>query len=190
MKVIGLTGGIGSGKSTVASILKVLGYAVYNSDQRAKFAYEDPAVFQQVIELFGGSVLENHQLVFSRIADLVFNDPPLLAKLNQIVHPWVKTDFDQWKLDQGQSLVFKESALLFETGIYRACDATIWVAAEEALRVQRVMSRDGLTKTQVKARIKRQIIPERALKLADYVLHNNEDFLVPPILTLIKALEN
>lgn len=189
MIIVGLTGGIGSGKSTVAAILKVLGYSVYNSDDRAKVAYEDPAVLQKVVELLGGEVLENHQVVFSRIAALVFDHPALLVQLNAIIHPWVKKDFDRWMKKQKESIVFKESALLFETGIYRSCDQNIWVDATEQTRMRRVMKRNNWSEAQVLSRMKQQISPEKGKALADLVLKNEDDFLVPLLLHWIQGLE-
>lgn len=173
-KVIGLTGGIGSGKSTVASFFAAKGIPVYIADEEAKNLMTKPNVIQEVQSLFDEIVIdENGQLLRSKIASIVFNNPNLLAALNAIIHPKVQEHFQQW-LSQNQtvSFVIKEVAILFETGGNKTCDKVILVTAPLETRIERVMKRDQISRNAVLDRIKNQMSDEEKIPLSDYVIHN------------------
>lgn len=177
MKLIGLTGGIGAGKSMVASIFGTLGIPVYESDARAKWLMNhDPALKQQIEELFGSSAYHNAQLNRGWIAEQVFVKKDLLQKLNQIVHPAVKQDALQWAnaIEQaGAPYVLKESAILFEENLTEEMDGILLVVAPVQTRIQRVMERDGITQQQIEERMNHQWPDEQKIALADYVIYND-----------------
>lgn len=189
---VGITGGIGSGKSTVCAVLVEMGYPVYNSDERAKAIMEtSPEVREQLIAAFGQQTFHNNQLNRTYLAQVIFNDPTKREQINAIVHPAVRTDFQQWASAQTSSIVFQESALLIETGGYRLLDFTVLVTAPEDLRVQRVLKRDVVvTETDVRARIKSQLSDEEKSKTAGFVIVNDErSLLVPQINALLNKLQ-
>ena len=163
MKTIGLTGGIGSGKSTVARIFEVMGVPVYYSDDRAKEMYYAPEVKEKVIALIGKEAyLSDHQINKKFIADKIFSNTTLLHEVNNIIHPAVKKDFAEWAAKKQEYVfVLKESALLFETGIYKTLDASILVVSPEQLRAKRIAKRDNLTEVEVIARFKTQMSDEQ-----------------------------
>lgn len=139
--IIGLTGGIGSGKTTVAGLIKKMGYPVYNSDIRAKEIVNDNAELKaKIITLLGENAYDEKGNYNRKwVAEQIFNDDEKRLSLNAIVHPAVKLDFAKWVAEQENNLVFKETALLFELGLDKNCDATILVTADEEIRIQRVM---------------------------------------------------
>ena len=174
---VGVTGGIGSGKTMVCSIFSTLGIPVYNSDIRAKqIMTEHATVVEKLKFAFGSSVYtEEGTLNRKYLSDIVFNNKSKLETLNQIVHPAVYEDLIQWyaaHLDK--SYVVQESALVFETGSYKLLDKTILVTADEDIRIARVMKRDHVSKEEVMVRIANQIPDSRKIELADYVIYNNE----------------
>lgn len=174
-KIIGLTGGIGSGKSTVASFFKELGVPVYIADDEAKKLMEDPEIVSKVQSVFDENVIENNALNRKKIAELVFSAPEKLKKLNSVIHPEVKKHFLSWvKLNNNHPFVIKEAAILFESGTYKDCDKIIVVTAPEAVRIQRVMSRDKVSEDQVLERIKNQWTDEKKIQLSDYVIQNTD----------------
>lgn len=188
---VGITGGIGSGKSMVCAVLKEMGYPVYNSDEHAKTIMEtSPEVRRQLIEVFGESAFANNQLNRSYLAQAIFNDPTKREQINAIVHPAVRADFQQWASEQTSSIVFQESALLIETGGYRLLDFTVLVTAPEELRVQRVMKRDAAAnENDVRSRINSQLSDDEKRKSAGFVIVNDErSMLVPQINELLKEL--
>ena len=176
MKVIGLTGGIGSGKTTVIQYIASKGFPVYIADDAGKRVMETPEVTEKVNILFNGEVLlPNGTLDRKKIGAIVFNNPDLLQQLNAVVHPAVALDFEKFRVANAQApLLFKESAVLFESGAYRACDATILVTAPEEVRIQRVMSRDHVTKEQVMERIKNQMPDDEKKLLSTYSVENTD----------------
>jgi dephospho-CoA kinase len=190
--IVGLTGGIGSGKSTVACLLVALGYPVYNSDDRARYLQEnDSTLIAQTVELLGADVLENGRINRAKVAALVFTNSSLLQQLNAIVHPRVAKDFATWRSQQNAQILFKESAILVETGIYKQCEALVVVTAPEALRIARVVERDGVTEEQVRQRISKQMAESEKVKLADFVIGNNDRHLIiPQVLKMIEALKS
>lgn len=190
-KIIGITGGIGSGKSMVAKILQLMGYPVYSSDQRAKeIMQEDQVLIAGLKELFGEEAYQDSNLNRPYIAAQIFKDSSKRTAMNNLVHPAVRKDFQNWVSRQKASLLFQESALLFETGNYRSFDAVILVSAPEKVRMERVKERDQLTDEQVQSRFNAQMPEEEKMKLTDLIIQNDGNhLLVPQILDLLKKIE-
>ena len=173
--IIGITGGIGSGKSFVSNLFEDLGVPCYNSDLKAKeLMVSDLKLKSSIINLLGEQAYEGNSLNRQYISSKVFNDKSLLNSLNNIVHPIVKTDFYNWVNTRSSLFVLKESAILFETGSYLECDKTILVTAPIDVRINRVIKRDNVTKSQVESRIKNQWKDEQKKPLADYIIKNTE----------------
>ena len=173
MKIVGLTGGIGSGKSTVANMFKKLGVPVYNSDERAKHLMNTSLeIKNQLIELLGEEAYEGDKLNRSFIAKKVFSNADLLAELNNIVHPIVRKDFIDWTNDQDYRYVIQETALLFENKSEDLYDSIILVTAPKEERIARVVDRDKSTKEQVISRMNNQLDDEAKLDLSNYVIEN------------------
>ena len=173
-QVIGLTGGIGSGKSTVAALFKEFGIPIYISDVEAKLVMEKKSVIDKITALFGFDILDSDgQLNRNKLATIVFNDPEKLKKLNAIVHPEVKKHFDLWiESQQNEPFVIKEAAILFESGSYKLCDCIITVTAPLEIRIERVLLRDTTSREKVVARIAAQISDEERISKSDYVIEN------------------
>lgn len=176
MKIIGVTGGIGSGKTTIINYIKAKGFSVYIADDAGKKVMQKPEVINQINKVFNNNVLlENGFLDRSKIASLVFNDKNLLEKLNRIVHPAVGLDFEEFKNENSsENVIFKESAVLFESGAYKNCDATILITAPLEIRINRVVKRDNVTREEVISRIKNQLPEEQKAVLATYIVENLE----------------
>ena len=176
-KIIGITGGIGSGKSTVSKFIEELGFPVYDSDFWAKELVNiDENLKSRVIELLGEeSYDENGKYNRKFVAEKVFENQELLLKLNQIIHPAVKIHFENWVNAQNAEFVFKETALLFELKLNESCYQSILVTADENIRIKRVMDRDGRTYREVKEIIDKQMPEVDKVKLADFVIQNNTD---------------
>lgn len=174
MKIVGVTGGIGSGKTTIINYIKSKGYAVYIADDAGKKVMQKPEIIQQINELFHNEVLlEDGFLDRSKIAALVFNDYEKLQQLNNIVHPAVALDFEEFKRENAsEKVIFKETAVLFESGSYKNCDATILITAPLEVRIKRVMQRDNISKEQVESRIKNQLPDHEKAALATYIVEN------------------
>ena len=189
MKIIGLTGGIGSGKTTVAGIFQSLGIPVFNADNEALALYsEDASLLREVAEMFGKEVLNaDGTLNRMQLASIVFGDEVALNKLNSLVHPRVANRFIRWKNQQRSSIVLRESAILFESGSYSDCDAVIVVSAPEKLRVERVMKRSALTREEVEARMARQWPQSELQAQADWIIVNDDSELVLPQVMAIVA---
>jgi dephospho-CoA kinase len=172
-KIIGLTGGIGSGKTTVAKLFAAKGIPVYIADDEAKKIMKLPETIDSIRAVFGENVIENGLVNTKTLASIVFNNTEKLKLLNSIIHPLVKQHFDQWvKLNEHNAFVIKESAILFESGSYQYCDKIITVIASESTRISRVMQRDSITKEEILARIKNQWNDEDRIKKSDYVIEN------------------
>ncbi|WP_235831836.1 dephospho-CoA kinase [Paenimyroides viscosum] len=186
MKIIGVTGGIGSGKTTIINYIKSKGFTVYIADNAGKNVMQKPEIIKQVNELFNHQVLLPTGLLDrSKIASLVFNDTILLQKLNNIVHPAVGLDFEEFlKENVSQKIIFKETAVLFESDLYHDCFATILITAPIEERINRVVKRDGIAREQVLNRIKNQLSDEEKAKLATYVVENVD------ILTAFKSIDD
>lgn len=189
-KTVGITGGIGSGKSVISRILHEMGYPVYSSDQRAKdLMHEDLSLVEGLKRLFGEEAYVNHELNRAYIAAQIFKDESKRIAMNNLVHPAVRKDFKEWAERQNSPLVFQESALLFETGNYRSFDAVFLVSAPEEIRMKRVKERDQLSDEQVLSRFKAQMPEEEKRKLTNYIVDNSgNEFLIPQILKLIKKI--
>jgi dephospho-CoA kinase len=194
MKRIGLTGNIGTGKSTVARIFTILGVPVYNADIQAREFLESDSVIEKIVNLFGGQVINSdNQVDRKALAAIVFSDKDKLSILNSLIHPLVEEDFYRWcKIHQEKEYILHEAAILFESGFDRLFDANILVTAPEELSIARVMTRDKLTKEKVIERIHNQWPQERKLKMADFVVINDEvTMVVPQILAIhYKILKN
>jgi dephospho-CoA kinase len=177
MKMIGLTGGIGSGKTTVAALFKTLGIPVYESDARARtIMNSSPELTGQIQQLLGPAAYQNGEINRAWVAEQVFGQPPLLEALNAIVHPAVIADALQWanSAEQASSpYVIKESAILFEEHLTAALDGIILVVAPELERIDRVMKRDRVTRSQVEERMRYQWKDDDKIPLADYVIFND-----------------
>ncbi|MFP4556974.1 MAG: dephospho-CoA kinase [Bacteroidales bacterium] len=189
---IGITGGIGSGKTMVCKVINTMGYPVYHADIEAKrIINSQPEVVSKVKQLFGENIYTQNGINRKELAAVVFNNADLLQKLNKIVHPAVAADFDQWAEDhQAHSLLFKEAAILFESGAYKKVDRVVAVWAPENLRIKRVSERDGVSPEQVKERMKNQLNQEELLERSDFVIKNNQqELLIPQVVKLIKHLQ-
>jgi dephospho-CoA kinase len=183
---VGLTGGIGSGKSTVAKIFGLLGVPVYDADAASKRLYHtDPQLMASIKKHFGADVYNNEILDRNKLAALVFNNPSKLDLLNSLVHPPTIRDAREWMEVQVTPYLVKEAALLFESGSVTGLDYVIGVTAPLHIRIKRVMDRDGVTREAVLARMNRQIDENIKMKLCDFVLHNNEqELLITQVLRL------
>lgn len=190
-KLIGITGGIGAGKSLVCRVLIALRYPVFNSDEASRLIVNsDLNVIQAIKNEFGEAAYNQGVLNRKLIGDLVFNHPEKLNQLNQIIHPAVGKALIDWKNQQDKKILFNEAAILFETGNYKKYDATILVTAPTPLRIARVMKRDSLDAAAVAKRIENQWSDEQKITLANYVIKNDEDsFLIPQILEVLKLIE-
>lgn len=186
MLKIGLTGGIGSGKSTVAKIFETLGIPVYYADTEAKRLMNSSETLKKIIrQNFGEATYENDQLNRKYLAGIVFNNPEKLELLNTLIHPVTINDAEQWMQQQSAPYSIKEAALLFESGAAENLDFIVGVYAPQALRIKRVMKRDGLTADEIMKRINRQVNEEMKMKLCDFVITNNEqELLIPQVLKL------
>ncbi|WP_329806284.1 dephospho-CoA kinase [Flavobacterium facile] len=173
-KIIGLTGGIGSGKTTVAKYIASKGIPVYIADEAAKDIMNDANVVREVQSIFTENViLKNGLLDRNAIRELVFEDKSKLEQLNKIIHPKVKTDFENWlKKNKKASFVIKEVAILFETNGHKYCDATILVTAPIETRIKRVIERDASSRENILQIINNQLPEEEKMKLATFVVTN------------------
>ncbi|KAF2331372.1 dephospho-CoA kinase [Flavobacterium daemonense] len=172
-KVIGLTGGIGSGKTTIANYFKEMGIPVYIADDAARTVMQSDAVIKKVKETFGESLFENNILNRAKLAEIVFNNAAELAKLNAVVHPAVKEDFESWLLQhKNDEYVIYEAAILFESGRYKDCDYIILVTAPEEVRIERVLKRDNTTRAQVLSRMQMQWKDEDRISKSNFIINN------------------
>lgn len=192
MKTVGLTGGIGSGKSTVCKVFRVLGIPVFDSDQEAKrLMVEDESLRAALASRFGEEVIWSNGLDRKVLAEKVFNDPKALKDLNALVHPVVRQAFGDWVVLQTAPYVIMEAAILVETGGYKAFNELVVVTAPETLRIQRVMNRDGASEEQVVARVKNQADDAERLAVANHVVYNDDSRLViPQVLAIHEALSS
>jgi dephospho-CoA kinase len=189
-KMIGLTGGIGAGKSVVAKIFTTLGIPVFNADEAAKQMMQtSPSIKEKLIEQFGSSIYNVSGLQKENLADIVFNDSFQLQLLNAIVHPETIQAAKDWAAKQTSPYVIKEAALIFESGAADGLFKVIGVTAPLSLRIHRVMQRDGVSKEQVEARMQHQISDSIKMRLCDYVIqNNNQQMLIPQVLELDKLI--
>jgi dephospho-CoA kinase len=191
--IVGLTGGIGSGKTTVAHLFETMGCVIYSSDEKAKEVYFQPVVKHQVTELIGKEAYLNESEINKEyISKKVFSNTELLHELNSIIHPAVKADFIffQSKLPLG-TIIIKESAILFETGIYKDLDKTILVTAPLEVKIVRVQKRNATSEEDVKKRIAAQWSDEQKTPLANFVISNDgAQALIPQVTAIIQQLKH
>lgn len=179
MKIIGITGGIGSGKSTICKVFESLGIPVFNADEVAKSIYDvDAETFSRVREVFGDEVITNGKVNRTELAKRVFDHRDELAKLNAIVHPLVRKHFKEWMSKQTAPYVLREAAILIESGSHVDCDKIILVSAEEETRIQRVMQRNKISEQEVRSRIANQWTDEQRRPFCHYEIRNDQDQLV------------
>ena len=188
--IVGVTGGIGSGKSTVAHIFNALGVPVYNSDIRSKeLLNTNSELKSRLIEQFGEEIYTSSGVDRKHFASIIFKDNKLLEISNSIIHPYVKKDFEDWVSAQSFTYSIKESAILFETAIYKQLDKIVLVTAPEELRIKRVVERDQTPEEVVLERIKNQWEDAKKIPLADFTILNNEtELLLPQVLNIHQAL--
>ncbi len=190
-KLIGITGGIGAGKSLISRVLITLGYPVFNSDDASRLIVNsDPTVILEIKKVFGEVAYNEGVLNRKLVGDLVFNNPSKLNQLNQIIHPAVGKALSDWKDQQDQKILFNEAAILFETGNYKKYDATILVTAPKQVRLMRVMKRDSVSAEAVEKRMENQWTDEQKMALANYVVINDDSsFIIPQILEVLQQIE-
>jgi len=188
MLKIGLTGGIGSGKTTVAKVFEVLGIPVYYADEAAKrLMNEDENLKEKLQQQFGKQTYIDEKLNRSYLSSIVFNDPEKLVILNSIVHPATIEDAARWMKKQKAPYVIKEAALIFESGSQKDLDKVIGVYAPTPLRILRVIKRDAIGKEEILARMDKQLDEEMKMRLCDYVIKNDErEMVLPQVLELHK----
>ena len=189
---VGITGGIGSGKSVVSDVIRLLGYPVYNSDIRAKeLSDTNPTIRQSLVALFGSAIYTDNQLNRPLLASHLFQNSSHREAVNAIIHPVVFADFNKWCAMQHTALVFAESAILVESGFSALMDKMIVVDAPHKLRLQRVVERDVVTMEQAQKRMEAQMDSVDLCKRADYVIYNdNEHLLISQIVDTINKLVN
>ncbi|TDD97999.1 dephospho-CoA kinase [Flavobacterium cellulosilyticum] len=172
-KIIGLTGGIGSGKTTIANHFKAAGVPVYIADDEARMIMQSAEIVAEIKNTFGQALFEKDVLNRQKLAEIVFNNPDKLKQLNAIIHPAVKNHFDNWILNyKNAPFIIYEAAILFESGSYLKCDQIITVIAPIESRIQRVIQRDGTTRENVLNRIKAQWNDEDRISKSDFVIDN------------------
>jgi len=189
---VGITGGIGSGKSTVCKVFSLLGIPVFEADRVAKqLLNTHPEIKKELIHLFGKEIyIENNGVDRKKLADIIFNDDIQLAKINALVHPFVRNEFANWIELQQSPYVIHEAAILFESGFYKLMDFTILITAPEKQRIERVMKREGISAEMVKKRMEKQWSDEKKRKLASRELVNdNMNLLLPQIIEIDKRLK-
>ncbi len=189
---IGITGGIGSGKTTVSKIFGLLGIPIFEADAEAKKLLDtSPEIKMDLIRHFGKSIYtEGGKIERKKLAHIIFNNEAALKIVNDLVHPAVRTTFENWTEQQESPYVIHEAAILFESGFYRIMDFTLLISAPEEQRIARVMQRDGTNKEQVKLRMAKQWSDREKEKLASKVLMNdNTSLLIPQIIEIDKNLK-
>ena len=176
MKKIGITGGIGVGKTYVSNILRKMNYAVYNSDVKAKELLEnDDNLISLIKNNFGDKIYSDNKINKSLVASLIFSNDDLLSKFNSIVHPYVFEDFKKWCKNQQSSIIFKEAAILFESDAVKDLDCVICVTANKDIRIKRIISRDNKTVDEIGRIMSKQMDQQKKEGLSDYVITNNGD---------------
>ncbi|HOH55379.1 MAG TPA: dephospho-CoA kinase [Paludibacteraceae bacterium] len=191
--IVGITGGIGSGKSTLSNKLRAEGYQVYDSDKEAKkLQNEHPVIREKIQQLFGDDIYTDSGLDRKKVADLVFLNRDLLHQLNQIVHPFVREDFIKWvEQHAAEKFLFMESAILFESGFNDLVDKVILMMASEDVRIKRVVKRDGIDPEKVRARISKQLPDNEKIPFSDFIIHSDDGKpLYDKMKKILKELEN
>ncbi len=189
---IGLTGGIGAGKTTVSNILKTLEIPIFNSDEHSKKLFiNNQYIINETIKHFGHNILTNKKIDFKKLGAIVFYNKKKLAVLNSIIHPKIADMFNEWYNKQNAKYIIKESAILFESNTYKKLDKTILVKAPVNLRIQRTCVRDNRTISQVKKIIQNQLPVPKVIKQANYIINNNEKkLLIPQVMHIHNTILN
>jgi len=187
---VGITGGIGSGKSTAAKVFEVLGIPVYYADEAAKrLMNEDAHLKEKIQQQFGKDVYTNGELNRKQLASLVFNAPEKLEELNALVHPATLADAAVWMKRQSSPYSIKEAAIIFESGAHEELDLVIGVYAPAPLRILRAMQRDNISREEVMARMDKQMDEEIKMRLCDFIIKNDEqEMLLPQVISLHEKL--
>ncbi len=189
-KHIALTGGIGSGKSIVARVFSVLGVPVYDSDSRArKLMEEDEYIVSSLQSLLGSDLYKDGRLQKKIMADAIFSDRSLCEKVNAIVHPRVWLDYEKWSEKQNSDFTIMETALLYESDLYKKFDASIVVVADDEIRVQRVQKRDNCDANTVLKRINNQSSTKKAVAEADFIIENNDTFVISQVIKVYNTIK-
>jgi dephospho-CoA kinase len=176
MLIIGLTGGIGAGKTMVSNIFKTLRVPIYNSDNRAKYLMtNNNDLRKSLCYTFSNKVFNKNILNTNFLSNIVFNNALELQKLNNLVHPFVIRDFESWISKQKSKFVIKEAAILIESGAYKKVDKIILVIADKEIRIDRIKNRDNINKEAILSRIDKQISDKERMQYADFVIDNNEN---------------
>jgi dephospho-CoA kinase len=189
---VGITGGIGSGKSTVCQVFRLLGAPVFEADQVARqLTDHHPEIIAGLIHLFGKDIYRAEVGVDrKKLADIIFNNEFYLEMINQLVHPVVRNEFRKWADKQEAPYVIHEAAILFETGFYKMMDFTILISAPENQRIERVVKRNGINTLQVKERMDKQWSDEKKRLLASYeIINDNQQLIIPQIIQIDKNLK-
>ena len=191
MKKIGLTGGIGSGKSTVSKVFKLFGIPIYNSDEISKKILLNNKIIQEkIIHVLGEGIIQNDKINTTKISEIIFQDKKKLDAINIILHSEVKKDFNHWLVKQKGSYVIKESAIIFESKIESTFDKIILVKSSENTRIKRIMERDNKNKNLILSIIKNQYSNTFLSKKADYIINNDSnDLLIPQIIKLHEKIK-
>ena len=186
MKFIGITGGIGSGKSFVAQIIERMGYPVFNADKEARILMNShPIISESLIDWFGTEIYSNGELNREKMAICIFHDEKMRSKVNQLVHPLVREAFVYWASSQNKPLVFNEAAILYETDAYKNFHEIILVTAPLSLRITRVMKRDGISEEQIRDRMEAQWSDDKKLSFGPYEIINDNRL---PLLSQIEEV--
>jgi dephospho-CoA kinase len=189
---IGITGGIGSGKTMVCEIFRLLGIPVFQADVVAgKLINSDAVIRNELISLYGHDIYNSDRKINrEKLAGIIFNNDAELEKVNKVVHPAVRNEYMNWVKNQESEYVIHEAAILFESGFYKMMDFTILVTAPEEMRIERVMKRNGLTRENVISRIDRQWPDSEKRKIASVELINdNKSLLIPQIIEIDKKIK-
>jgi len=191
MLIVGLTGGIGSGKTIIAEVFKHMGIPVFNADNQAKaITNTNKKVKEKIVQEFGADIYINNEIDRKVLAEIVFKNPEKLKILNSIIHPEVRNTFINWcEKNKSFPYVIEEAAILFESGAYREMDYTINVCADELIRIKRVVLRDGTSIESVKERMKNQLNDKERSKMADFnVINDGSVMVLPQILDIHQKL--
>ena len=193
MLIVGITGGIGAGKSIITEIFKRLKIPVFNSDVEAKNFLDDTVVKSNLKDYFGEIIFDTAKKINTKkLAEIVFNDPEALKYLNSLIHPLVRNHFKNWCLLQiSNPYVILEAAILFESGFNKDVDKTITIFSPKEIRISRIMKRDGMNEQEILQRMKNQMDDEIKNKFSDFIIYNDEEHLViPQVLKIHKDLLN
>lgn len=185
MYSVGLTSGIGCGKTLIAKVFSTFGIPVFNSDQQAKELYKDSVFLQQIVHTFGNTIIENGKFIPQRLADIVFNDRQALETLNALIHPKVLERYKLWQSQQTSPYTILESAIIFESNWQNHFNKIINITSPLEIVIERVKLRDKISEDQILQRINNQLPTQEKEKLSDYnIFHDNKTMLLPQIIEI------